>query len=321
MRKKNFYFLGTVVSFLVVSRLFMYSTDLKSEDKLHQEEFNIKYGIFSIVQPNNLNFAGEEVPIYSSEIWERIDKELLKNTYWQSNTMLYFKRANKYFPIMEPILRKHNIPEDFKYLAVIESGLENVVSPSGAAGFWQIMKATGREHGLEVNKEIDERYNLEKATVAACEYLQDAYSKFGSWTMAAASYNMGKNGAGRRIEEQSSNNYYNLYLNSETSRYVFRIIAVKEIMQNPKRYGFMFREKDLYNMPNFKTLEVDSTIANLSDFASLHGVNYKLLKQFNPWLRSTSLPDKSRRKYILKIPTDIDLLVFGNIQVESDSIE
>jgi len=235
--------------------------------------------------------------------------------------MLYFKKANKYFPIIEPILKEYNIPDDFKYLAVIESGLANVVSPAGAAGFWQILKGTAREHGLEVNSAIDERYNLEKATVVACEYLQDAYNKFGSWTMAAASYNMGKNGAGREIEMQASNNYYNLHLNSETSRYIFRIIAVKEIMQNPKKYGFMLREKDLYSMPNYKIIEVDSTILDLSIFAKSHNVNYKLLKQFNPWLRTTSLPDKSRRRYLLKIPTNTDLLVFDDIQVTIDSLK
>ncbi len=321
MKNKYFNFLVVTLLLLVFTQLFMYSTDLKSEDELHQEKFNIKYGIFAIVQPEDLNFAGEEIPVYSSDIWERIDRELLKNTYWQSNTMLYFKKANKYFPIIEPILKEYNIPDDFKYLAVIESGLDNVVSPSGAAGFWQIMKGTAREYGLEVNKDIDERYNLEKATVVACEYLQDAYLKFGNWTMAAASYNMGKSGVRRKIKEQESNNYYNLYLNSETARYVFRIIAVKEIMQNPKKYGFMFRKKDLYSMPNLQAIEVDSTIANLSDFAKLYNVNYKLLKQFNPWLRTRKLPDKSRRRYILKIPTDTDLMVFDNIEVQSDSLE
>ena len=321
MKNKYFNFLVVTLLLLVFTQLFMYSTDLKSEDELHQEKFNIKYGIFAVVQPEDLNFAGEEIPVYSSDIWERIDRELLKNTYWQSNTMLYFKKANKYFPIIEPILKEYNIPDDFKYLAVIESGLDNVVSPSGAAGFWQIMKGTAREYGLEVNKDIDERYNLEKATVVACEYLQDAYLRFGNWTMAAASYNMGKSGVTRKIKEQESNNYYNLYLNSETARYVFRIIAVKEIMQNPKKYGFMFRRKDLYSMPNLQAIEVDSTIANLSDFAKLYNVNYKLLKQFNPWLRTRKLPDKSRRRYILKIPTDTDLMVFDNIEVQSDSLE
>ena len=321
MNRRYYYFLGTSILFFGIAQLFIFSADLKSEDELHQQHFNMKYGIFAINQPEDLNFAGEEIPIYSSEIWERIDKELLKNTYWQSNTMLYFKKANKYFPIIEPILKEYNIPDDFKYLALIESGLDNVVSPAGASGFWQILKVTAREHALEVNSAIDERYNLEKATVVACEYLQDAYNKFGTWTMAAASYNMGKNGVRRRIAKQESNNYYNLHLNNETSRYVFRIIAVKEILKNPRKYGFMFREKDLYYMPNYRTVYEDSTIVDLTEFAKSQNVNYKLLKQFNPWLRSTSLPNKSRRKYILKIPTDTDLMVFEDFAVDTDLVK
>jgi membrane-bound lytic murein transglycosylase D len=321
MKRKYSYFLGSSLIILALAQFFIYASELTSNDELHQQHFNSKYSIFAIVKPVGLNFAGEKIPTYSPEIWERIDKELLKNTYWQSNTMLFFKKANKYFPIIEPILKKNNIPDDFKYLALIESGLDNVVSPAGAAGFWQILKGTAREHGLEVNSAIDERYNLEKSTEVACEYLQDAYDKFGSWTMAAASYNMGKNGARRKIAEQGTNNYYNLHLNSETGRYVFRIIAVKEIMKNPKKYGFMFRDKDLYAMPAYKTIEIDSTISNLNNFAKSYEINYKLLKQFNPWLRTSSLPDRSRRKYILKIPTDTDLLVFEDVEVESDSVE
>jgi hypothetical protein len=304
-----------------LAQLFLYATEPKNDDELHQQHFNVKYGIFAILQPEGLNFAGEEVPIQSPEIWERLDKELLKNIYWQSSTMLFFKKANKYFPIIEPILKKHNIPDDFKYLAVIESGLDNVVSPSGAAGFWQILKGTAIEYGLEVNLEIDERYNLEKSTEFACSYLNDSYKKFGNWTIAAASYNMGKSGVRTSMSKQGTNNYYNLHLNSETARYIFRILAVKEIMENPKKYGFIFRTKDLYVMPEYKTLEVDSTIANLSNFAKIKGVNYKLLKQFNPWLRSSSLPDKSRRKYILKILTDTDLLIFKDFEVLADSVK
>jgi membrane-bound lytic murein transglycosylase D len=321
MQIKHIYFLGSSLLIVAFAQLFIFSSELRSDDELHQKQFNTKYGIFSILQPQGLSFAGEDIPINSPEIWERIDKELLKNTYWQSNTMLFFKKANKYFPIIEPILKKNNIPDDFKYLALIESGLDNVVSPAGAAGFWQILKGTAREHGLEVNSAIDERYNLEKSTQVACEYLNDAYAKFGSWTMAAASYNMGKNGARRRIAEQATNNYYNLHLNSETGRYVFRIIAVKDIMKNPKKYGFMFRAKDLYTMPDYKTIEVDSTIANLSSFAISNGINYKLLKHFNPWLRTSSLPDKSRKKYFLKIPTNTDLLVFDDLETQSYSEE
>ena len=292
--------------------LFSYPTKKLSEDKLHQKQFNEKYNIFAISKPANMNFCGEKVDLKSEDIWERMDKELLKNIYWQSNTMLYLKRANKFFPIIEPILKANNIPDDFKYLAVIESGLEDVISPSGAAGFWQILKGTAKEYGLEVNPAIDERYNLEKSTLIACRYLQKAYGKFGSWTLAAASYNKGQNGVRRLIEKQGTNNYYNLYLNSETSRYVFRIIAVKEILENPKKYGFIYREKDLYVMPKYKTIEIDATISDLANFATANGTNYKLLKQLNPWLRNTSLPDKSRRKYILKIPIDPSLLVFDD---------
>jgi len=307
---------NSFVSFLVVLSffflLFSYPTKKLSEDKLHQKQFNEKYNIFAISKPANMNFCGEKVDLKSEDIWERMDKELLKNIYWQSNTMLYLKRANKFFPIIEPILKANNIPDDFKYLAVIESGLEDVISPSGAAGFWQILKGTAKEYGLEVNPAIDERYNLEKSTLIACRYLQKAYGKFGSWTLAAASYNKGQNGVRRLTEKQGTNNYYNLYLNSETSRYVFRIIAVKEILENPKKYGFIYREKDLYVMPKYKTIEIDATISDLANFATANGTNYKLLKQLNPWLRNTSLPDKSRRKYILKIPTDPSLLVFDD---------
>ena len=309
---------NSFVSFLAVLSffflLFSYPTKKLSEDKLHQKQFNEKYNIFTISKPANMNFCGEKVDLKSEDIWERMDKELLKNIYWQSNTMLYLKRASKFFQIIEPILKANNIPDDFKYLAVIESGLEDVISPSGAAGFWQILKSTAKEYGLEVNTAIDERYNLEKSTKVACEYLREAFEKFGSWTMAAASYNKGQNGISRLIEKQGTNNYYNLHLNSETSRYVFRIIAVKEILENPKQYGFIYREKDLYVMPKYKTIEIDATISDLADFATANGTNYKLLKQLNPWLRNTSLPDKSRRKYILKIPTDPSLLVFDDFQ-------
>ena len=283
-------------------------------DAVHQKKFNTQYSVFSLVKPNDLYFSNEKVPLESVEIWERLDNELLRNTYWQSNTLLYFKKAHKYFPIIEPILDKHNIPNDFKYLALIESGLENVVSPSGAAGFWQILKGTAKEYGLEVNSSIDERYHLEKSTVAACAYLQESYDRFGSWTMAAASYNMGKNGAARVIREQRTNNYYNLHLNSETRKYVFRILAVKEILENPKKYGFIKRDKDLYKLLEYHIIEVDSTIPDLYEFAHYHGINYKILKQLNPWLLESYLPDESRKRYEVKIPNNPSSLIFEDIE-------
>ena len=280
------------------------------EDIIHQREFNNKYGIFSIVKPESISFAGENAPLFSDDIWERYDKEILKNVYWQSNTMLYLKRANKYFPIIEPILKQNNIPDDFKYLALIESGLENVISPAGAAGFWQFMKGTAKDYGMEVNSEVDERYNLEISTLAACQYLQKSYNKFGNWTMAAASYNVGINGLSNRSKTQKSNNYYDLYLPNETSRYVFRILVVKEILENPTKYGFIFREKDMYNYPKTIKMELKKLNVNLPEYALEIGVNYKILKQYNPWLRSETLINKNGKTYTLTIPIKEEINIF-----------
>ena len=314
MTKKHTILLVTI--FVLISFLFLSSSYLNTSDNIHQQGFNNKYNVYSVLKPNNLTFANELVPDSSSDIWERLDKELLKNIYWQSNTLLYFKRANKYFPIIEEILAKNNIPDDFKYLAVIESGFEYTVSPSGAAGFWQIMKGTAREYGLEVNYAIDERYNLRKSTEAACKYLQKAYDEFGSWTMAAASYNMGINGVKRKMQKQGTNNYFNLHLNDETSRYIFRIIVIKEIMENPRKYGFVFRKSDLYNYPEVKQIRVDSTINDLYLFAKKHNVNYKILKKYNPWLRISTLPDESRRVYYIDLPRKSEKLVFDDLVFE-----
>ncbi|MEN8188185.1 MAG: lytic transglycosylase domain-containing protein [Bacteroidota bacterium] len=260
------------------------------------------YDIKALKIPRNLNFAGERIPLKQHDIKERIDRELLVNTYWQSNGLLYFKRANKYFPVIEPILKKHNIPDDFKYLALIESGLQNVTSPAGAKGFWQLMPKTAREYGLEVNENVDERYHLEKSTVAACLYLREAYEKFGNWTMAAAAYNAGKSGISRQVERQKVNSYYDLLLNAETARYIPRIVSVKEILNNPYKYGFKFEKEDLYTLVPTHTIKVDTAVSNLADFAKGQGINYKELKIHNPWLRENKLNNKSRRLYKIKIP-------------------
>ena len=313
MRNILTYFFFPIVIIFIITQLFIYSSLVSSDNDLHYTNFISKYAIFSINKPEYLDFAGEETPIYSNEIWEKYDKAILKNTYWQSNTLLYLKKSNKYFHIIEPILAKNNIPDDFKYLSLIESGFENVISPAGAAGFWQLLKGTARDYGLEVNSSIDERYNLEKSTQAACEYLRKSYDKFGSWTMAAAAYNMGQNGLMRAVNKQSTNNYYNLYLNQETRQYVFRILAVKEILENPLDFGFIYREKDLYSSKEYEIIEVDSTISDLYLFALNQGINYKILKEFNPWLLSSSLPDESRRKYQIKIPTMRDSLIFKEV--------
>ena len=259
------------------------------------------------------------MPLENSDIWERYDKELLKNTYWQSNTLLLFKRAAKYFPIIEPILEKNNLPEDFKYLALIESGLENVTSPKGAKGFWQFLKSTATEFNLEVNSEVDERYHIQKSTQAACDFLNSAKDKFGSWTLAAAAYNMGKSGLLEQMNRQKSFSYYDLLLNNETSRYVFRILAIKEIIENPKKYGFQFRSEDLYkNIPTYLVM-VDTTINSWADFSKDYGINYKILKLHNPWLRESYLKNKLNKKYFLEIPKKGNYFLQNNI-TQSDSV-
>lgn len=260
------------------------------------------YEIKALKLPENLNLAGERVPLEMPDIRERMDRELLVNTYWQSNGLLLIKRANKFFPIIEPLLEKYGLPDDFKYLCVAESALINIPSSKGAAGYWHFMPATGREYGLEVNKNVDERYNLEQSTRVAAEYLKKAKKKFGSWTLAAASYNAGRGRILQRMREQKVDNYYDLLLNTETGRYVFRILALKEIMQNPEKYGYIFDQEDLYQPIKTYDVEVTKPIPDIADFAKGYGVTYKELKNVNPWLRETKLNNKSGKRYIIKIP-------------------
>ena len=299
-----------LIAIIMVSSLLIFATKTapdNKENKKTDSDTNTSetYQIRALKIPSNLEFAGERVPIEKTGIKERIDRELLVNTYWQSNGLLLFKRAHKYFPIIEPILEKNGIPDDFKYLAVIESGLQNVTSPAGAKGFWQIMSSTAKENGLEVNSNVDERYHLEKATQVACDYLNAAKERFGNWTMAAAAYNAGNAGMSRRINDQKVDNYYDLLLVSETSRYLPRIVAVKEILSNPNKYGFIFDKEDLYALEATKTIKVDTAITNIAVFSKDLGINYKILKTHNPWLRENKLNNKSRKLYEIKVPAEL----------------
>lgn len=260
------------------------------------------YQIKAVKIPDGINFSGELVPVEKADIKERMDRELLVNTYWQSNTLLLMKRAHKFFPIIEPILAEYGVPDDFKYLALIESGLMNVTSPAGAKGFWQIMKDTAKENGLEVNSNVDERYNIEKATKVACKYLVKSHKRFGSWTLAAAAYNGGNAGISRRLKSQRVDDYYDLLLGEETSRYVFRIVAVKEIISHPSVYGFKYDQEDLYNLEQTKIVKVDTAITDIALFAQNFGTNYKEIKIHNPWLREPKLNNGSRKLYEIKIP-------------------
>lgn len=260
------------------------------------------YKIKAIKLPKNLNLAGERVPIEKNDIKERMDRELLVNTYWQSNGLLLIKRANKYFPILEPLLKKYGLPDDFKFLALAESAFTDETSSAGAAGIWHFMKRTGKEYGLEINNNVDERYHIEKSTKVAAAYLKKSKERFNSWTLAAAAYNAGNYGIHKQLEKQQVNNYYDALLADETERYVFRIIALKEVISNPKKYGFIIENEDLYTFPKTRTVKVDTVISNISLFAKKFGITYKELKIHNPWLRENKLNNASRKLYKIKIP-------------------
>ncbi|MRT17342.1 lytic transglycosylase domain-containing protein [Vitellibacter sp. q18] len=293
---------GLGVAVLAVCVLSIHAVqDAPTDENLEKKIIN-DYNVYALPLPEKMDFAGEPVPLNNPDIRERMDRELLVNTYWQSNGLLLFKRANKYFPQIEPLLKKYGLPDDFKYLAVAESGLEYTSSPAGASGIWHFMKGTGLEYGLEINDYVDERYNLEKATMVAAEYLKKSKERFGTWTMAAASYNAGVGGMLKQINRQKETSYYDLLLNDETSRYVFRILALKEIMSNPQQYGFNFREKDLYtNIPTYK-VKVNTPVEDWAEWVKPYGINYKILKLHNPWLRDTYLKNASGKEYFIEIP-------------------
>lgn len=289
---------GSILLMVLLSGLLINAVPEQKTEVTPEQKTTVRY------YPAEVDFAGEATPLYISDVRERFERELLVNANLDATTLLNIKRANRAFPIIEPILAKYGVPDDFKYLAVAESALLNAVSPAGAKGVWQFMENTARENGMEVNSEVDERYHLEKSTEAACKYLLGAKQRFGTWTLAAASYNGGITGVGRQIDIQKVTNYYDLLLTEETARYVFRILALKEIMKNPALYGFDVLPEELYkNLPS-KKVEVDSTIVDLADFAKSQGINYKILKIHNPWLRDKKLMNASRKKYAIEIPLE-----------------
>lgn len=286
----------------LAAHLLVYSTSSEGTDLDHLQRFNDGYKVFSLTLPDELSFCGEPVPMDRIDVRERLDRELLVNTYWQSNTLLAHKRANRWFPLIEEVLKREGVPEDMKYLALVESNFTNAVSPMGAAGYWQFLKETGQRHGLEVNAEVDERYNVEKSTEAACRYLKNAYAKHGSWALAAAAYNLGSGGVDKQLGRQKKENYFDLLLPEETSRYVFRILAMKEIIRNPERYGFHLRQRDLYPPYKTRSLEVRGPIEDIAAFASANGTDYKTVKLLNPWLREAKLSNREGRAYEILLP-------------------
>ena len=300
--KNIFYASVSIIIIGVIFTLFSYSHTRFDDDLEYQNNVENNYAVYAFPIPDSLYFAGEKVPLENFDVRESLDLEILKVAYWHSEMFLYLKRANRVFPIVEAILKKNGIPDDFKYLMVAESGLVNVVSPAKAAGYWQFMEKTGRAYGLEINKEVDERYHLKKSTEAACKYLIKRYKKYGSWSMAAASYNAGDGGVNKYLSYQKVKSYYDLAMYTETGRYMYRTLAFKLIMQNPKQYGFNYRKKDLYPQIPVMEVEVDSAITDMIAFSKKYDINYKILKIFNPWLRAHQLTNKTKKKYILDIP-------------------
>ena len=294
-----------VVALIVVGSLatwFVSTGSQPDDDNAYLHDFKNNYSVFAVDVPEKMTFAGENVPLDKYYVQEALDRELLSNTYFHSQTFLFLKKSPRFLPIVEPILKEEGIPEDFKYLPFIESGFANVKSPAGAVGYWQFLKGTAKENGLEVTSEVDERYHLTKATRAACKFLKKSYEKYGSWTLAAASYNVGRRRLSSELERQKADNYYDLLLNEETARYVFRIMAVKLILENPTKYGFKFRKKDLYKPVATKLVEVDTAVTHFADFAHHFDISYKELKVLNPWLRNHYLSNKYGKKYEIALP-------------------
>ena len=252
--------------------------------------------------PDSLTFCGELVPLHYTDVYEALEKELIKNNFWHSQTIQIIKRTGRYFPTIEKILEEEGMPQDLKYLAIAESALEHVVSPAGAKGFWQLMEGTGKDYGLEIYSEVDERYHLEKSTYAAISFLKDSYKKYNNWTLAGASYNVGRRGVDRQVTKQGEDNYYNILFNSETGRYIYRVLSYKLWIENPEVYGFHIPEEEYYKPYQTKNITVDKTIVNFSNFAKEHNTNYKVLKILNPWLRDNKLTVSAGNSYQIAIP-------------------
>lgn len=291
-----------LASLAILGEVFIYATHKESAEETHQKAIQHSYRIYSPALPDTLYFAGERVPLNIYYVYEGLDREVAVNMYWQSNMLLWMKRANRYFPVIEPILKKYGVPEDFKYLCVIESGLQNVTSPAKASGYWQFIKATGQKYGLEINDEIDMRNNIEASTEAACKFLKDLYNHLGSWTSAAAAYNCGEGGLSRCLSTQDVDSYYDVRLNSETSRYVYRILAAKLIMSQPQRYGYFVRRCDLYPPIPYTTTTLSGQNVDLYAFAKSNGTTYKMLRELNPWIITDKLTNKAGKSYTVKIP-------------------
>ena len=298
------YYSVAVAAFLTFALFASYKN--AEEKPLALGDFSDVSKLPQVIKPVDLNksfdFAGESLPMDNFDARERLDRELIVNSYRHGSTILNLKKAHRFFPLIEDILAAYGVPNDFKFVAVAESDLSNATSPAGAKGFWQFMRGTAKDYGLEVSTTVDERYHLEKATHAACKHILKLKEQFGSWTLAAAAYNMGQTRLRDEVAAQRASNFYELNLNQETSRYLFRLVAFKEIMNNPQEYGFNLGEEVYQPLDDFAVVEVNTTIANLGDFAHKYGTSYRMLKLYNPWLLKDYLANSSGKIYHIKVP-------------------
>ena len=299
--KKWWKILLPIVIGIKVGILVLILGSARSDEAEIMVKSEVKFAAVKI--PDEVILAGEKMPLNRFEVKEALDRELLSNAYFHSQTIRYIKLAPRYFKVIEPILKEKGVPDDFKYLAMAESGLNpRAVSPAGAVGFWQFLSGTAKDFGLEVNGEVDERYNVEKATYAFCDYVLQSYEKFGNWTLVAASYNGGMARVEKQMTRQKMDDYYDLLFVSETQRYVFRIAALKIILENPELYNFVVEEEEKYPVIKTREVEINGPVSSFADFAIENGISYKVLKDFNPWLRDVNLTNSKRKKYMVKIP-------------------
>ena len=301
--RKTIYTISVMIGFVLLVLIFVFG--FKGSAPIPESiPSDSLYFIQSYRIPDEVTFAGERLPLENFDTRESLDRELLVSAYRHSSTILIIKKANRYLPMIEKILAENNIPDDFKYLVAAESEYSNVISPVGATGFWQIMSATGKEEGMEINTVIDERYNVEKSTQFACRYFRKSYEQYGNWTLAAASYNGGRRRISEQIELQKQDNYYDLLLAEETARYIFRAVAYKLVINDPGAYGFDLKKEALYPELDYYEVKVDTAVADFSVFAKQFGTNYKMLKFLNPWLRKPYLTPRANKAYMIKIPAE-----------------
>jgi len=311
-KKTNYLLLFFGAGFLLMLGLFLLSN--KEATMMENKINSLEQKLYTLAQtcsvpvPEHVEFCGEKIALDRFDLRERFDREINTFTYLHSTTLLYLKRANRYFPIIEPLLKENGIPDDFKYLCLIESNLDiRALSPASAAGLWQLLESTGKDYGLEITSEVDERYHIEKATAAACSYFKDAYAKYGNWMDVAISYNAGMNKISSALSTQQVNSALDLLLVSESSRYLFRILAIKRLFENPHLYGFVLKKEDFYPQIPVQKITVSQTIDDLAAFSQNYGLNYMLLKEFNPWLRDNKLTVKGGKTYEIAIPKKEDL--------------